>query len=192
MSSSAGAETGAETGAGCGGPKSLVAVGTSEGGGQAPPPPAPAAREAAAAPAAGVVTAAEELDRLGDDVDRGAVLAGVLVLPLAPLQAAVDGDRAALGQVPRAVLALGAPDRDVEVVGLVLPLAGRVVLAPRVDGDAQLADGHAAGQRAQLGVEGEVAGQDDPVDVGGGHNGLLSGANLKSAASLGAGPDGKA
>src|SRR5690349_13009036 len=79
------------------------------------------ARGEAAATAAGVVAAAEELDGLGDDVDRGAVLARVLVLPLAPLQAAVDGDRAALAQVAGAVLALLAPDRDVEVVGLVLP-----------------------------------------------------------------------
>ena len=47
----------------------------------------------------------------------------VLVLPLAPLEAAVDRDRAALGEVLGAVLALRAPDGDVEVVGLVDPLA---------------------------------------------------------------------
>src|SRR3954453_8283249 len=64
-----------------------------------------------AAPAhAGVVAAAEELDRVGPDLD---FLAGVafLVLPLAPLEATVDRDRAALGEEARAVLALRAPDR---------------------------------------------------------------------------------
>ena len=71
--------------------------------------------------------------------------------PLAPLEPAVDRDRAALGQVAGAVLALRAPDGDVEVVGLVLPLAG-AALAPRVARDPQAADGHAARQRAQLRV----------------------------------------
>src|ERR1700712_5007036 len=93
-----------------------------------------------------VVAAAQELDGVGDDLDLGAVLARLLVLPLRPLEAAVARDRTALGQVPRGVLALRAPDRDVEVVGLVLPVTGRVVLATGVDGDAQLADGRAAGQ----------------------------------------------
>src|SRR3954453_23075715 len=61
-----------------------------------------------AAPAhAGVVAAAEELDRVGHDLD---VLAGVafLVLPLAPLEATVDPDRAALGEEARALLPLRA------------------------------------------------------------------------------------
>ena len=57
------------------------------------------------------------------------------VLPLAPLEAAVDRDRAALGEEAGAVLALRAPDRDVEVVRLVLPLARGVVLAARVARD---------------------------------------------------------
>ena len=82
---------------------------------------------AAAAAHAGVVAAAEELDGVGDDLD-GLALVALLVLPLAPLEAAVDRDRAALGQEAGAVLALRAPDRDVEVVGLVLPLAGRLSL----------------------------------------------------------------
>ena len=68
-----------------------------------------------------------------------------------------------------AVLALRAPDLDVEVVRLVLPLAGRAVLAARVDGDAQVADRGAARQRAQLGVAGQVPGDDDDVEVRCGH-----------------------
>src|SRR5205807_1964666 len=57
------------------------------------------------------------------------------------------------------------PYGDVEVVGLVDPLAGAVLLAG-VDGDAQLADGGAARRLPQLRVAGQVADKDDPVDVG--------------------------
>ena len=84
------------------------------------------------------VGGAEELDGVGDDLDRLAL--AVLGVVFAPLQAAVDRDRAALGEVAGAVLALGAPDGDVEVVGLVGPLAAGVVLAARVARDAQRAD----------------------------------------------------
>src|SRR4051794_27682624 len=127
-----------------------------------------AGAEAVARRAALVARAREELDRVGDDVYRLALLA-VLALPLAPLEAAVDGDRPALGEVAGAVLALRAPDGDVEVVGLVDPLVGRVVLAARVARDAQLADRGAARERAELGICGEVAGDDHPVDVRRGH-----------------------
>ena len=135
--------------------KSPVSAGMSERG-----------REAAAVAAAGVVArAGEELHRVGDDVDRLALLA-LRALPLTPLQAPVDGHRTALGQVAGAVLALGAPDGDVEVVGLVDPLAGRVVLAARVARRrAACRQRGAARQRAQLGVGGQVAGDDHPVDV---------------------------
>ena len=65
---------------------------------------------------------AEELDRVGHDLDRLALLA-LLRLPLAPLETAVDADGPALGQEAGAVLALRAPHGDVEEVGLVDPLA---------------------------------------------------------------------
>src|SRR5215211_7249234 len=65
---------------------------------------------------ADALRAAEELDGVGDDVD-GLALATLLGLPLAPLEPAVDRDRPALAEIARAVLALGAPHRDVEVVG---------------------------------------------------------------------------
>src|SRR5207237_1037712 len=78
-------------------------------------------------------------------------LAAVLRLPFTPIEAAVDAHGAALGEVLRATLALVAPDRDVEVVGLVAPVSLRVLLA-RVDGDPQLADGRAAGGVPQLGI----------------------------------------
>ena len=85
----------------------------------------------------GVVARAQELHRVGNDIDCLA-FGAVLGLPLAPLEPPVDRDRASLGEVARGVLALRAPHRDVEVVGLVLPLAGAPVLAARVAGDAQL------------------------------------------------------
>src|SRR3954466_12347068 len=50
----------------------------------------------------------EELDGVGDDLDRFAL--GVLVRPFAPFQAPVDRDRAALGEEAGAALALRAPD----------------------------------------------------------------------------------
>src|SRR4051812_38002700 len=92
--------------------------------------------EAVAAALRGVVAAAEELHRVGDDLDRLALVAR-LVGELTPLQAPVHGDRAALAQEARAVLALRAPDRHVEVVGLVDPFAGRAVLATGVGSDPQ-------------------------------------------------------
>src|SRR5262249_30235800 len=88
---------------------------------------------------AGFAAAAEELNAVGDHFDSLA-LRTVLRVPLAPLEAAVDRDRAALREVLRAVLALLAPHSDVEVVRLLGPLAGRAVLAARVHGDPQAAD----------------------------------------------------
>ena len=90
------------------------------------------------AAAARAVAAAEELHGVGDHLDRLA-LGAVLGLPLAPLEAPVDSDRAALREVLRAVLTLVAPDGDVEVVRLLGPLAGRAVLAARVDREPQAA-----------------------------------------------------
>src|SRR5437660_7148010 len=119
----------------------------------------------AAAAARVVAAAAEELDGVRDDLDRLALRA-VLGLPLAPVEAAVDADRPALRKVLRAALCLVPPDGDVEVVRLVAPLAGRVVLLPRVDGDPQLADGRPVRGRPELGIAGQVAHQDNAVDVG--------------------------
>src|SRR5205085_9598098 len=62
-------------------------------------------RGEAVARAAGVVTAAQELDGVGDDVDR-LTLGALGRLPLAPFQAPVDGHGPPLGQEPGAVLAL--------------------------------------------------------------------------------------
>src|SRR5205807_1222628 len=99
-----------------------------------------------------------------DDVDSLA-LAAVLAGELAPAKPAVDRDRPALREVPRAVLALRAEHADVEVVGLILPLAGLRVLPPAVDRQAQRAHTAAGGELSELRIPREVAGQDHAVDV---------------------------
>src|SRR5207237_9552223 len=94
-----------------------------------------AARHELRLPAAfAVLAAAEELDAVGDDLGRLA-LGTVLGLPLAPVEAPVDADRPALGEVLRAALALVAPDGDVEVVRLVAPFDGGSVLLSRFAGE---------------------------------------------------------
>ena len=102
---------------------------------------------------AAAVTGTEELDRLGDDLDRLPLAAPVLAdRHSAPVEAPLDRHRATLEEVVGAVLALRAPDGHVEVVGLVDPVAGLAVFAAAVDRDAQLADGGAAaGVRAAPG-----------------------------------------
>src|SRR5579884_398661 len=122
-----------------------------------------AGRHELVAAALAVAAAAEELDALGDDLD-GLALRAVLSLPLAPVEATVDRDRAALAQVLRAVLGLVAENRDPEEVRLVDPVA-RLVSPPPVDRDAEIADGRAAGRVPQLGIPRQVPDQHDAVDV---------------------------
>src|ERR1044072_6925451 len=69
-----------------------------------------------------VAATAEELDAVGDDLHRLPLAGAVRRLPLAPVEPAVDADRAALREVLRATLGLVAEDGDVEVVGLVDPV----------------------------------------------------------------------
>src|SRR5262249_32528608 len=90
-----------------------------------------------------------------------------------------DADGAALGEVLRAALALVAPDGDVEVVRLVAPLAGGVVLLAGVHGEGQLGHRSAAGCVAELGGPRQVSDQGGAVDVG--HSSLSS---LSSRAML--------
>ena len=108
---------------------------------------------------------AEELHGLGDDLD-GLSLGAVLGLPFAPFQSPVDRHRASLGEILRAVLALVAPDGDVEIVRLLSPLAGPAVLSARVDGEPQAANGGAARGMPEFGVSGQVADEHDAIDVG--------------------------
>src|SRR5439155_11532740 len=119
--------------------------------------------ELVAAALAGVAPA-EELDVLGDDLDR-LPLAAVLRVPLAPLEASVDPDGPALREELGAAFGLPAPDGHVEVVGLVGPLPG-LVLTPRVYGETQAAHGRAARRVPELGVARQVPDEHDAVDVG--------------------------
>ena len=66
-------------------------------------PVRPLGHELTAALAVGA--SAEELDVVGDDLD-GLALRAVLCIPLAPLEPALHGHRAALGEVLRTALAL--------------------------------------------------------------------------------------
>src|ERR1051325_3044368 len=68
--------------------------------------------------AVSVGAAAEELDRVGDDLDGLSLAGAVGRFPLTPVEPAVDADRAALREVLRATLGLVAEDGDVEVVRL--------------------------------------------------------------------------
>src|SRR5215467_8194421 len=115
------------------------------------------------AAAVAVTTAAQELDAIGDDLDRLALRA-VLRLPLAPAQLAVDADGPPLREVLSAVLGLVAEHGDAEVVGRVDPVARLVALAV-VDRNAEAADGRPARRVPKLRVPGQVADQDHAVDV---------------------------
>ena len=92
--------------------------------------------------------------------------------PFAPVEAAVDADRAALGEVAGAVLALRPPDGDAEVVGLVDPLAGCLPCGGSL-GDAKAADRGAGLQGPKLRVARQVPGEHDAIDVAGRHAGWL-------------------
>src|SRR5437764_690153 len=135
-------------------------------------------RRGAEPAAAALAAAAEELHGVGDDLDRLALRA-VLRVPLAPLEPAVDCDGTTLGEVLRARFALVPPHGDVEVVRLLRPLA-RVVLAARVDREAEAADGSPGWGVAKLGVAGQVADEHDAVDVGHGFSLLSDGSETQA------------
>src|SRR5947208_2787038 len=114
--------------------------------------------------AVAVAAATEELDALGDDLHRLPLARAVGRFPLAPVEPAVDADRAALREVLRATLGLVAEDRDVEVVGLVDPRA-RLVAPAAVHRYAHAANRRTAGGVSQLRVLRQVAHENDAVDV---------------------------
>src|SRR5438094_862181 len=120
--------------------------------------------ELVAAAAVAVAAAAQELDALGDDL-HGLPLAGAVGrFPLAPVEPAVDADRAALREILRAALSLVAEDGDVEVVRLVDPLP-RLVAPAAVHCYPHAANRRTAGGVPQLGILRQVAYENDAVDV---------------------------
>ena len=86
----------------------------------------------------------EELDAVGDDLEL--LAAAVLAVPLVVVQATLDGDPAALGEVVGADLGLAAEADDVDEVRAAV-LA--VLVAAARDGEAQLGD--LASRRARAG-----------------------------------------
>src|SRR3954469_4780507 len=102
--------------------------------------------ELVAAAAVAVAAAAEELDALGDDLHGLPLARAVGRVPLAPVEPAVDADRAAFREILRATLGLVAEDRDIEIVRLVDPL-------PRLVAPAAVhCHPHAANRRTAGGV----------------------------------------
>src|SRR4051794_31551203 len=105
--------------------------------------------ELVAAAAVAVAAAAEELDALGDDLHGLPLARAVGGFPLAPVEPAVDADRAALREVLRAALGLVAEHGDVEVVRLVDPLP-RLVAPAAVHCPPHAANRRTAGGMPQL------------------------------------------
>src|SRR3954471_6327560 len=119
---------------------------------------------AASAAALTVAAAAQELDGVGDDL-HGLPLAGAVGrVPFAPVEPAVDADRPSFREVLRATLGLVAEDGDVEVVRLVDPGA-RLVAPAAVHRHPHAANRRAAGGVPQLRVLGQIANENDAVDV---------------------------
>src|SRR4029077_12213452 len=87
------------------------------------------------------------------------------ILPLAPVEAAFDSHRTALGEVVGAVLALRPPDGHVEVIGLVDPFPRLPVLAAAVCRHAKLADGGSTAEMTQLRITGQVPGDHHHVHI---------------------------
>src|SRR5664279_644709 len=73
-------------------------------------------RSAVASAASTFAASAHELDVIGDDLDLGALGAGVLVFPGTPPKLALDRDLRALGQEARERFSARAEDHDVDVV----------------------------------------------------------------------------
>ena len=113
-----------------------------------PPPPSPAATE--------------ELHVGGDDLGD-VLLVAFLVVVRAGLDAALDEDLAALGEVLRADLGALAPHHDAVPLGALLALT--VLVVPALAGrDAQLADALPARRVPHVGIGAEVSDEDDFVD----------------------------
>ncbi len=108
---------------------------------------------------------AEELHGVGDDL-QAAALAALLVLPGIELEAALEVAGAALGEVLPDQLGGAPPGFAIDEGDLLLHLAiGTFVTA--VDGQAEADHGAVVGERAQLGIAGEVSGEHHGIEVEG-------------------------
>src|SRR5206468_6932390 len=96
------------------------------------------------------VAALERHDACEANLQRGALLA-VLALPLAGAQLALGEDLVPLAHPLGGALGGIVPDLDVEPLGVIGPLAGRIAYAV-IDRHPQVGHGLAAGGVAQLGI----------------------------------------
>src|SRR5690606_16996731 len=107
---------------------------------------------------------AQHLHLVGNDFGAVAVGAGVLVLPLAGLEATFDIDRAALAQVFARDFGQAVIEDDAMPFGFFAALAGALVLPLRGGGNGHVADGGPIGAVAHFGIASQVADEYDFVD----------------------------
>ena len=103
-------------------------------------------------------------EALQDDLEFALLLVGVLVFPLVELEAAFHQERAALLQVLGDDLGLPAEGIHINKGDLFFGLAG-LAFPVRLIARPNLGDGRAFGRVAQFGVAGQVAREDDFVEV---------------------------
>src|SRR5262245_46007933 len=112
---------------------------------------------------AAALAPSQHLHGVAADFGAVAVLAGLLVLPLARAQAALDVHLRAFLEVLAGDFRQAAEEGNAVPLGLLLHLAARLVLPAVGGGDADVGDRLAAGQIAGLGVCAEVADNDHLV-----------------------------
>ena len=120
-----------------------------------------------------------EVHELRHDLDLAPLLPGLLVVPAALLEPAVDEDRVALVDILAAGLRLLAEDDDIKVADLVLDLFALLVLA--IDGDGKTCHGDAVRRVPHLGITGKISHQNYFIEA-------RHGAVLPPAAHAAAGP----
>ena len=106
---------------------------------------------------AAALAAAEELHILCHDADSAAALAGLLVLPGILLQAALNEDGAALGQILAGNLCSATPAGHIQEGGFLAALALVGAAAHAVHGQAELSHGVATRGLAHIRVCRQVA-----------------------------------
>ena len=113
----------------------------------------------------GAVTAAEQLEILGNDADAAAALAGLLIFPCIHLQAALDEDRAALAQVLCGHFTCAAPACYIQESCFFAAFAFVRAAGYAVHSQSQFSEGVAAGCLAYLRICREVADKHDFVQI---------------------------
>jgi hypothetical protein len=106
-----------------------------------------------------------ERKRFQDDFEFGYFLMGVFVFPGVQFEPALDQNGPAFAHVLGDDFSLATPGVNVHKGDFLLALAG-FAFPGAVDRQAQFGDSHALWGVAQFGVAGQVAGEDDFVEIG--------------------------